>query len=82
MTVVAPGRNDGLLSAEEKQTVTQVQEEHRQFLRIPRRSGPDCHFKVPVYLTLFRLGFFGVPGPGGGLPKPPSKNPKVLTRLS
>ena len=32
-------------------------------------------------LTLFRLGFFGVPGPGGGggLQKPPSINPKVLT---
>ena len=39
-----------------------------------------------LILTLFRLGFFGFPGPGGGgggLQKPgPSINPKALTRLS
>ena len=37
-----------------------------------------------IDLTLFGLGFFGVPGPGGGASKapPPSTNPKVLMRLT
>ena len=35
-----------------------------------------------ISLTLFRLGFFGVHGPGGGFKSPLSINPKVLTQLS
>ena len=37
---------------------------------------------IKSVLTLFGLGFFGVPGPGGVLQKPPSINPKVLMRLT
>ena len=39
-----------------------------------------------VFLTLFRLGFFGVPGPGrggggGGFKSPSSINPKVIDAI-
>ena len=64
-----------------------------------RREGRFCIFgqmilsivcctmllRAKINLTLFRLGFFRVPEPGGeGASKapPPSINPKVLTQLT
>ena len=51
-------------------------------------EGAKCtiffhEIQVQGKLTLFGLGFFGVPGPGGGgFKSPPSINPKVLMRLT
>ena len=59
-------------------------------LNIKTTAGTIFQPRISLFLTLFRLGFFGVPGPGGGggggfkspPPPPPIINPKVLTRLS
>ena len=55
-------------------------------LNIKTTAGTIFQPRISLFLTLFRLGFFGVPGPGGGggfksPPPPPLINPESIDAI-